>query len=269
MLKFAGYMEEEKKMSFLDHLEELRWRLVKCSIAIVVIAVVLWTYQEEIMDHVFLSMREQDFISFKLLCTYLGVCVESIPVRMQSTTVSGQFSYALMMSILGGVVLSFPFIFYQLWAFVKPGLKQNEKSVAKGIVFYVSLLFFLGILFGYFVVTPLCIQFFGTFRMSSQIENIFTINSYMSMILSTVFYSGLLFLLPIVSYLLAKLGIISAAFFRKYRRHAIVGILILAAAITPPDIISQIIVSVPIILLYEIGILVAVRVEKNKLKENN
>ena len=262
-------MEEEKKMSFLDHLEELRWRLVKCSIAIVVIAVVLWTYQEEIMDHVFLSMREQDFISFKLLCAYLGVCVESIPVRMQSTTVSGQFSYALMMSILGGVVLSFPFIFYQLWAFVKPGLKQNEKSVAKGIVFYVSLLFFLGILFGYFVVTPLCIQFFGTFRMSSQIENIFTINSYMSMILSTVFYSGLLFLLPVVSYLLAKLGIISAAFFRKYRRHAIVGILILAAAITPPDIISQIIVSVPIILLYEIGILVAVRVEKNKLKENN
>lgn len=262
-------MEEEKKMSFLDHLEELRWRLVKCSIAIVVIAVVLWTYQEEIMDHVFLSMREQDFISFKLLCNYLGVCVESIPVRMQSTTVSGQFSYALMMSILGGVVLSFPFIFYQLWAFVKPGLKQNEKSVAKGIVFYVSLLFFLGILFGYFIVTPLCIQFFGTFRMSSQIENIFTINSYMSMILSTVFYSGLLFLLPVVSYLLAKLGIISAAFFRKYRRHAIVGILILAAAITPPDIISQIIVSIPIILLYEIGILVAVRVEKNKLKENN
>jgi sec-independent protein translocase protein TatC len=167
---------------------------------------------------------------------------------------------------MGGIVLSFPFIFYQLWAFVKPGLKQNEKSVVSGLVFYVSLLFFLGILFGYFIVAPLCIQFFGTYQITADIENIFTINSYLSTIFSTVFYSGLLFLLPVVSYIFTKLGVLTPLFLRKYRKHAIVGILILAAIITPPDLISQVIVAIPIILLYEIGILVAVRVEKNLKK---
>jgi sec-independent protein translocase protein TatC len=138
--------------------------------------------------------------------------------------------------------------------------------MASGIVFYVSLLFFLGISFGYFIVAPLCVQFFAIFSISKQIENIPTISSYMSLILSTVFYTGLLFLLPVVSFLLAKLGIITAQFLRKYRKHAIVGVLILSAAITPPDIVSQIVVSIPILLLYEVGIFVVARVEKNKLK---
>ena len=218
------------------------------------------------MDNVFLSMSKSDFITFRWMCDFLGICSEDITLKMQSTSLSGQFSYALMMSIMGGVVFSFPYIFYQIWAFVKPGLKQNEKSMASGIVFYVSLLFFLGISFGYFIVAPLCVQFFAIFSISKQIENIPTISSYMSLILSTVFYTGLLFLLPVVSYLLAKLGIITASFLRKYRKHAIVGVLILSAAITPPDIVSQIVVSIPILLLYEVGIFVVARVEKNKLK---
>ena len=216
------------------------------------------------MDNVFLTMSHSHFITFDLLCRYFGVCSEDITFKMQSTDISGQFSYALMMSMMGGIVLSFPYIFYQIWSFVKPGLKENEKSMASGIVFYVSILFFLGISFGYFVVAPLCVQFFSTFSMSKQIENIPTVSSYMSMVLSTIFYTGLLFLLPVLSYLLAKLGIITAAFLRKYRKHAIVGVLILAAVITPPDVMSQIIVSIPIVLLYEAGILVVVRVEKNK-----
>lgn len=255
-------MSEDKSMSFLEHLEELRWRLVKSAISIVVVSSVLFYFQGWIMETFFLSMKESSFISFRLMCDIFGICIEDIPVSMQSMNVSGQFSYALMMSILGGIVLSFPFIFFQLWSFIKPGLKQKEKSVAKGIVFYVSILFFLGILFGYFIVAPLCIQFFGTYKISSQIENIFTINSYMSTILSTVFYSGLLFLLPVVSYLLTKLGIINSEFLKKYRKHAIVGVLILSAIITPPDLISQVIVAIPITLLYEIGILVAKSVEK-------
>jgi sec-independent protein translocase protein TatC len=255
-------MEEEKKMSFLDHLEELRWRLVRIAIFVVLVSIVLWIFQEWIMDHLFLSMKNPDFISFKLICDYLGVCVEEVPVKMQSMKVSGQFSYALMTSILGAIVISFPFIFYQIWAFVKPGLRKNEESIAKGIVLYVSLLFFTGISFGYFVVAPLCIQFFGSYQISDKIQNIFTINSYMSTILSTVFYSGLLFLLPVVSYLFTKLGILNADFLRKYRKHAIIVILILSAVITPPDLISQIIVGIPIALLYEAGILVSSRVEK-------
>lgn len=254
-------------MSFLDHLEELRWRLVRIASVIVLIAIVLWIFQEWIIDHVFLSMKDPSFISFKFMCDYFGMCIDEIPVKMQSTTMGGQFGYAMMMSMLGGVVLSFPFIFYQIWAFVKPGLKANEQSVVKGIVFYVSLLFFLGIAFGYFVVAPMCVQFFGTYQMSKNIDNIFTINSYMSTILSTVFYSGLLFLLPVVAYLFAKLGIITAVFLRKYRKHAIVGVLILSAVITPPDLISQVIVSIPIVLLYEISILVTAGVERNRRKE--
>lgn len=261
-------MEENKTMSFLDHLEELRWRLVRCAIAILVVSVVLWWYQEWIMDHIFLSMKNPSFPTFKAMCVWFNICIEEIPVKMQSTTMSGQFSYALMTSIMGGVVLSFPYIFFQLWSFVKPGLKKNEEAVVKGIVFYVSLLFFVGILFGYFVVAPLCVQFFGSYQISKSVENIFTISSYMSTIISTVFYTGLLFLLPVVAYLFAKLGIITPAFLRKYRKHSIIGVLILSALITPPDLISQVIVAFPIVLLYELSILVVVRVEKNRNKLN-
>ena len=260
-------MSDSKNMSFLQHLEELRWILVRSAIAVLFFAIIIWYFQEEIMVNVFLSMKDKDFITFRLFCDYLGVCIEEIPVKMQSMTVSGQFTYALMMSFLGGLVVSFPYVFYQIWSFVKPGLKFKEKKIAKGLVFYVSLLFFMGILFGYFFVAPLSIQFFGSYQISDQIENNFTIGSYMSTILSTIFYSGLFFLLPIISYLLTKIGLIDVAFLVKYRKHAIVVILILAAIITPPDITSQIIVSIPILLLYEIGILVSKRAERLAKKE--
>ena len=262
MITFELGMEEEKNMTFLEHLEELRWRLVKSAIAIVVVASVLFWYKEWIMINIFQSMLKADFISFKLMCQWFGVCTGDTPVQMQSMNVSGQFSYALMMSILGGVVISSPFIFYQLWAFIKPGLKLNEKSLMNGLFVYVAFLFILGILFGYFVVAPLCIQFFGNFTLSPDIKNNFTVDSYMSMILSTVFYSGLFFLLPVVIYILSKLGVVTSEVLKKYRKHAIVGVLILAAIITPPDLISQVIVAIPITMLYEIGILVAKRVER-------
>lgn len=261
-------MADEKRMSFLEHLEELRWRLVRSAIAIVCIATVIWIFQEWILENLFLNMRYKNFPTFSLMCEYFGVCVDNVPVKMQSTTVTGQFSYALMMSIMGGFVVAFPFVFYQFWGFVKPGLRQNEKSVAKGIILYVSLLFFTGIAFGYYIVAPLCIQFFGGYVMSEQIENIFTVNSYMSMVLSTIFYSGLLFLLPVLSYLLTKIGILGPDFLKKYRKHAIIGILILSAFITPPDLISQVIVGIPILILYEVGIFVSKRVEKQRKNQS-
>ncbi len=249
-------------MTFLGHLEELRWRLVRSAAAIIVFAIVIWSYQEWIMDHIFLSMNKKGFITFRLMCDYFGICIEEIPIKMQSMTMGGQFSYALMMSFMGGIVFSFPYLFYQLWSFVKPGLKLNEINATKGIVFYVSVLFFLGIIFGYFVVAPISVQFFGSYQISKQIENNFTISSYMSTVVSTVFYSGLLFLLPVVSYLLTRIGLITPEFLRKYRKHAIVVVLILAAIITPPDVISQIIVSIPILILYEVGIIVSARAAK-------
>lgn len=252
-------------MSFLEHLEELRWRLVRSSIAILLFSAVIWFFQEWIIDHLFLSMKDKNFVTFKLFCQYFNICIENIPVKMQSTTMAGQFSYALMMSIMGGIVIAFPYIFYQLWSFVSPGLKMKEKTALKGIVFYVSLLFFTGILFGYYVVAPLCVQFFGSYQISKDIENIFTISSYMSTIISTVFYTGLLFLLPVVAYLLAKLGIINSEFLSKYRKHSIIGVLILSAVITPPDLVSQVIVAIPIVLLYEISIFVTKRINYNKI----
>ncbi|MEY3586561.1 MAG: twin-arginine translocase subunit TatC [Bacteroidota bacterium] len=251
-------------MSFLDHLEELRWRLMRSAVAVIIFAIVIWIYQKEIMENVFLIMVDPNFVTFKLLCEYLNVCIDKIPVNFQSMTLSGQFSYALMMSIMGGAVLAFPYIFYQLWSFVKPGLKFKERKMAKGIVFYVSILFFIGILFGYFVVAPLSVQFFGAFQITDKIRNDFTISSYMSTILSTVFYTGLFFLLPVVTYLLVKIGLFTPEFLVKYRKHAIVVILILAAIITPPDVISQVIVTIPIYLLFEISVLVAKRVAKNQ-----
>ncbi len=251
-------------MSFLDHLEELRWRLMRSAVAVIIFAIVIWIYQKEIMENVFLIMVDPNFVTFKLLCEYLNVCIDKIPVNFQSMTLSGQFSYALMMSIMGGAVLAFPYIFYQLWSFVKPGLKFKERKMAKGIVFYVSILFFIGILFGYFVVAPLSVQFFGAFQITDKIRNDFTISSYMSTILSTVFYTGLFFLLPVVTYLLVKIGLFTPEFLVKYRKHAIVVILVLAAIITPPDVISQVIVTIPIYLLFEISVLVAKRVAKNQ-----
>ena len=249
-------------MSFLDHLEELRWRIVKSAIVIVIFAVTLFSLQTWIMENLFLSMQKPSFITFRLMCQYFNICVESIAIDNQSIEMTGQFSYSLMMSIMGGFVLAFPFIFFQIWSFVKPGLKQNEKGIAGGIVIYVSILFFLGITFGYFIVAPLCVQFFGNYVISDVIKNNFTISSYLGLVLSTIFYTGLLFLLPIVSYLFTKLGVVSSDFLKKYRKHAIIGILILSALITPPDLISQVIVGIPIVLLYEVGIFVSKRVEK-------
>jgi len=179
-----------------------------------------------------------------------------------------QFSTNMYFAIVGGIVLVFPFIFNQFWSFLKPGLKENEVTVTKGVVFFASILFFLGVLFGYYLISPLCVQFFGGYKLSSEIQNNFTISSYMSMITTSTFFSGLFFELPIVVFILSKLGLVSSKMLKKFRKHALVGILLLSAIITPPDVISQVLVSIPILILYEIGIGVAKLVEKKKEKLN-
>lgn len=253
-------------MSFLDHLEELRWRIVKSVIAILVLAIGMWFVKGWVIENIFLSMTKPSFISFHYMCEYLNICIGDIPIQFQSNKVGSQFSYALLMSFVGGFILAFPFVFYQLWSFVKPGLRQTEKKAVRGITFFVTILFFIGVVFGYLVVAPLCIQFFGYFSLSEEFQNIWMIGSFMSLIISSVIFTGLLFLLPIIVFILTKIGILTPAFLRKYRKHSIVGVLILSALITPPDFISQVIVSVPIIILYEIGILVSARVERKRRK---
>lgn len=258
---------EEGRMPFLAHLEELRWRLMKAVIAIVVCAIAIFYFTEWITENIFMSLAKPDFPIFRFFCWAFDICVDEITIEFQSIEMSGQFTTNLMMSIIGGLIVAFPFVFYQIWGFIKPGLKPAELKMARGIVFYVSILFFIGVAFGYYIVAPLSVQFFGNWKMVKEIDNIITINSYLKTIMNTVFLTGLFFLLPIVIFIFSKLGIVTAAFLKKFRKHAYVGVLILAAIITPPDIFTQIVVTLPIIALYEVGIYIAKRIEKNQQRE--
>lgn len=251
-------------MPFLSHLEELRWRLVKSSAAVLVTAIVIFIFTEWIVDTIFLSLSRPDFPLFRFLCWAFGMCANEIKIDLQSVEFTGQFGINLMLAIMGGVVVAFPFIFHQLWGFVKPGLKPNELKSVRGIVWFVSILFFIGIAFGYFVIAPLTVQFFGNWQLAESIENNITISSYLKTIISTVFFTGLLFLLPVVIFIFSKLGIITPQFLKKYRKHALVVILILAAIITPPDLFTQVLVTIPIYGLYELGILLSKSVERKR-----
>ncbi len=255
-------------MPFLDHLEELRWRLVKIVIAILIFSVVIFYFTEWIMDNIFLALAKPEFPIFKFFCWSLGICTEEISITFQSVQMSGQFTTNLMMAIIGGVIIAFPYLFYQLWSFIKPGLKQNELKTVRGIVFFVSILFFIGILFGYYVVAPLSVQFLGNWQMTEEIKNNITINSYLITVISTVFFTGLFFLLPVVIMIFSQLGLVTPAFLKKYRKHAFVIVLIIAAVITPPDLFTQIVVAIPILLLYELGIMISKRIEKKRLKDS-
>ena len=255
-------------MPFLDHLEELRWRLVKIVIAILIFSVVIFYFTEWIMDNIFLALAKPEFPIFKFFCWSFGICTEEISITFQSVQMSGQFTTNLMMAIIGGVIIAFPYLFYQLWSFIKPGLKQNELKTVRGIVFFVSILFFIGILFGYYVVAPLSVQFLGNWQMTEEIKNNITINSYLITVISTVFFTGLFFLLPVVIMIFSQLGLVTPAFLKKYRKHAFVIVLIIAAVITPPDLFTQIVVAIPILLLYELGIMISKRIEKKRLKDS-
>jgi sec-independent protein translocase protein TatC len=257
----------KKEMSFFGHLEELRWRLVKSAIAILLIGIVIFIYTEPIIETIYISMSRSSFITYRWMCWLTEVfslsdsfCVsKDMDIDLISIKLIGQFTTNIYFCLIGGIVIAFPYIFHQIWSFVKPGLKKNEMSATRGIVIWASLLFLIGIGFGYFIIAPLTIQFFGTYTMSEAISNTPTIGDYIGLITSTTFWTGLLFELPVVIYILSKLGIVGPQFLRTYRKHAIVIVLIVAAVITPPDFISQVIVAIPILLLYEISIMISAR----------
>jgi len=267
-------MEEQldkPKMSFLGHLEELRWRLVKSAAVIVVMAVVIFIFTEPIVDTLYVAMAKKEFPTYQFFCWVTqamgmdsDMCVRDIPMSFQSITVTGQFNSNMYMALVSGFIVSFPWVFHQFWGFVKPALKEKELRNSKGVIWFACLLFFIGVLFGYFVIAPLCIQFFGSYKMSDEFDNIFQISSYFSMITTTTLLAGVFFELPVVIYILSKLGVVSPALMRKYRKHALVVILIMSALITPPDVVSQVLVSIPILLLYELGIVISSRVHKRK-----
>ncbi|MGV3460186.1 MAG: twin-arginine translocase subunit TatC [Flavobacterium sp.] len=265
---------QAKEMSFLDHLEELRWLLVRSTIAILVGAAVAFTFSKWIFDNIVFAPKNSNFITYRFFCDLANrydldksFCVTKIPFEIQSRTMDGQFSTDLWTSITAGIIMAFPFILYQFWKFISPALYENERKYAVWFIISTSILFFLGVLFGFYLIMPLSINFLANYTISDVVKNDIDLNSYLSLIKTTVLSCGLVFELPILIYFLAKVGLVTADFLRKYRRHSYVIILILAAVVTPPDVVSQTIVTIPLAILFEVSILIAARMNRNKEKE--
>ncbi|MEZ4874020.1 MAG: twin-arginine translocase subunit TatC [Flavobacteriaceae bacterium] len=263
----------EKEMSFLDHLEELRWHLIKSTMAVMILAVVAFIFKDIIFDQIIFGPKKADFPTYKLLCKsaqmlgFDSFCFTELPFRIQSRTMAGQFSAHIWTSITAGFVLAFPYVIYQFWKFVSPGLHTNERKNARGFIVVASLLFFMGVLFGYYVVTPLSINFLGTYQVSDQVFNDFDLSSYIGLVRACAISSGLIFELPIVIFFLTKIGLVTPQFLRKYRKFALIIVLIVSAVITPPDIASQIIVAIPVLILYEVSIIISSRILKKQNKK--
>jgi sec-independent protein translocase protein TatC len=266
--------EEEEGMSFLDHLEQLRWHLLRSVVAVLTFTIIAFLSKNIVFGQIILGPSKVDFITYRLLCS-LGdilsipaLCIQELPFTIQSRQMTGQFSMHITSSLVIGLIISFPYLFWEIWRFIKPGLYPKERNAARGSVFFVSLLFFAGAGFGYFILSPLSINFLSNYQLDPTILNEFDITSYVTTLTMLVMASAIMFQLPVVIYFLSMSGLVSAAMLKTYRRHAVVSILILSAVITPPDVISQILIAMPILVLYEVGIIIARRLEKKKaLKE--
>jgi sec-independent protein translocase protein TatC len=257
--------DPEKEMSFWEHLDELRWRLVRATLAVVGMAIVAFANREFVFDTVLLGPLNKDFPTLRWLCSLgktLGVealCLDNSKLSLINITMSGQFMQHLYISMVAGFVLASPYVFYELWAFIKPALHENERRYSTRAITIVSLLFLLGTIFSYLLVVPLTINFLGTYQVSTQVANQVSLSSYVSTVVSVSLAVGVVFELPVLAWVLARLGIITPALMRKYRKVMIVIIFVLAAIITPPDVFSQVMVALPMLVLYEISILIAAR----------
>lgn len=264
----------EKEMSFLEHLEELRWHIIRSILAIVILMIVAFLFKNIIFDSVILAPKSPDFITARLLCRlgeYLNttaLCINTQQLNLISIKMSGQLTTHITVSLVAGLILAFPVILWEFWQFFKPALKENESRYAKGAVFASSMLFFMGVAFGYFLLAPLSIHFLGSYEISPEVVNQINIRSYIGTITSICLATGLVFELPIIAFFLTKIGLITPNFMRQYRKHAIVVIFVLAAIITPPDIFSQTLVSIPLLILYEVSIMISARVMKQKDRDS-
>lgn len=268
-------MSEEKEMTFLDHLEELRWHVIRAVLAIVVGMIVAFIYITEIFDYIVFAPAKVDFIFFKWMCK-LGdlvgatetLCVTDLPFKVQSRNMTGQFMMSITAAAVIGLIVAFPYVIWELWSFIRPGLRLTEKKFSRGAVVAISGLFLLGVAFGYFVLSPMTIWFLSTYKVSDMIVNEFDITSYVSTVASLILGCGLVFQFPVVVYFLTKIGMITPQLMRKYRRHAVVGIIVLGAVITPSaDPFSLSIISLPLYFLYEISIFTSAVVLRKKLKQ--
>jgi sec-independent protein translocase protein TatC len=266
-------IKDTGEMSFLEHLEELRWHLVRSAIAIVAGAVFIFINVKFIFDQILFKPKYPDFVTNRFFAWMAEVFnspsirINTKPFEIINIDMSGQFTTHLTIAMVGGIIIVIPYVLYEFWSFIRPALYDKEKRYATGAVFYSSFLFLLGVLFGYYLIVPLTTHFFGTYRVSEEVVNQINLNSYVSSVSTVVLGSGIVFELPIIIYFLSKVGIVSSSFLITYRKHAYVVLLLLAAIITPPDIFSMLLVSGPLLLLYELGVFLAKRIEKKKSYE--
>ena len=268
--KKRGGKSKEAEMSFLEHLEELRWHIVRSALAILVFAIAAFVMKSFIFDQIILKPMTPEFWTNRMLAKFgelvgsESLNINQQPLNLIAIKMADQFMIHIVVSLIAGLILASPVVFYEFWRFIKPALYDKEKRHASGAVFYTSVLFLLGVLFGYYLIVPLSIQFLGTYNVSEHVVNQINTRSYIGTVTSISLAAGVVFLIPIFSYFLSKVGILTPQFMKTYRRHAYVLMLLLSAIITPPDIFSQIMVCFPLVFLYEIGILISRRVVKKR-----
>ncbi|NSW95866.1 MAG: twin-arginine translocase subunit TatC [Bacteroidales bacterium] len=264
----------EAEMSFLEHLEELRWHIIRSITAIVILMIAAFLFKDFIFNKVILAPKNPSFFTNRMLCN-LGqilhtnlLCINTKPFELINIKMAGQLTTHIAVSMVAGLIVAFPYVLWEFWKFFKPALYPTEKQHARGAVLAASLLFFAGVLFGYYLLAPLSVHFLTTYEISPDVTNQINIRSYIGTLSSICLATGLIFELPIITFFLTKVGIISPEFLVKYRRYAVVIIFIVAAIITPPDVFSQILVGIPLLFLYEVGIVISRRVVKQREAEH-
>lgn len=254
-----------KEMGILDHLEELRWHVIRAVLAILVFTGVAFVANEIVFGKIILGPSKTNFLTYQFFCKMSTLtCIDSLPFVLQNRDMTGQFTMHIAASIAFGFICAFPYVFWEIWRFVAPALYNDERNVARGATFFVSLLFAIGVFFGYFLITPLSINFLSNYQVDPTILNEIDISSYVTTVAMLTLGCGLMFQLPIVVFFLSQVGIVTPELMRTYRKHSIVVILFIAALITPPDVISQCLVGFPIWVLYEISILISASIQKKR-----
>lgn len=277
LLDFFNKREKDAKgeMTFIDHLEELRWHVIRSVIAVLIGAVAVFIYSDFVVDDILFAPTRADFISARWLCSLghkIGIgdtlCFPPVDAKFLENTMTGQFIASFTLAFIGGFILAFPYIFWEFWKFIRPALSEKELKKTRGVIFWVSLLFFTGVLFGYFILTPFMVNFYFNYKLSPQIQIMPSFSDYLENLIYTTAGIGVLFQMPLLVMVLARIGVVTGRFLRKYRRHAFVIILIAAAIITPStDPFSLTIVTIPLYLLFEASIIIASRINKRQEKE--
>ena len=259
--------EKKADINFLDHLESMRWHIIRSLGVTITITIIVFLMKKFVFEQIIFAPKNIDFITYKMLCLlsdklHLGatLCITEIGFSVINIDMAGQFLLHLKVSFLMGLVISFPYVLWEVWRFIKPALHVKEIKTTRGVVFFSSMLFFIGVSFGYYILTPFSINFLGSYSIADEVVNTISLGSYIAMLIMLVLVSGMIFELPIIIYFLAKLGLVTDKFMKQYRKHAFVIILVLSAIITPPDVTSQVLIALPLYFLYEVGIIIAKKV---------